>query len=345
MRPVTDPAFRGMRVAVLYTPVDDSLAGVEGKMRESMDLAVSARTVADALGASGVEARIVRFGHDVAELARAIRDFGAQAVFNLCECPLNCAQKEAHGAALLELLRLPYTGNGPFALSVCNDKALTKRILASCGVDTPAFRLFVEPPGGSPGLRYPVIVKPAREDGSAGITEESIVEDDAALAARVAHVVAKYDQEALVEEFVGGREFNVAVLGNGTAQDPHRILPPAELVYRNPRWRICSFESKWDPGHPAYAEIAPQCPAEIDFPLRRRLEELALAAARTFSLCGYSRIDFRADGNGRLHVLEVNPNPDISPDAGLARAGRAGGFSYEALILEILRLGLARGPR
>lgn len=337
--------LRGKRVAVLFTPVEESLAEVEGKMRETMDLAVSARAVTAALNASGIDARLFAFGKDVVALAESIRGFGAEAVFNLSECPLNSAQKEPHGAALLELLRIPYTGNGPFPLSVCNNKALTKRILASHGIDTPAFRLCETVPSGPPGFPFPTIVKPAREDGSAGITEESIVEDEAALAARVAHVIAKYNQEALVEQFVGGREFNVAVLGNGTAADPHRVLPPSELVYRNSRWRICSFESKWDPEHPAYAEIAPECPARIDEPLRRRLETLTLACARAFSLCGYSRVDFRADGNGRLFVLEVNPNPDISPDAGLARAGRATGLSYEALILEILRLGLARGAR
>jgi D-alanine-D-alanine ligase len=230
-------------------------------------------------------------------------------------------------------------------LSVCNNKALTKRILSSHGIPTPGFRLYPEVPRGASGLSFPVIVKPAREDGSAGITEESIVEDEAGLSERAAHVIEKYGEEALAEEFVGGREFNVAVLGNGTAEDPHRTLPPAELVYRNPRWRICSFESKWDPGHPSYAEIAPRCPAEIPGDLRARLTLLTSECARIFGLCGYSRVDFRTDGNGRLFVLEVNPNPDISPDAGLARAARAEGYSYEALLLEILRLGLVRGAR
>lgn len=342
---MTAPGLEGKRVAVLYTPVEKSLGEVSEKMREAMDLAVSARAVADALAAGGVDARIFPLEGDIAAVVAALRSFGAEAVFNLCECPLNSAQKEGHGAAFLELLRLPYTGNGPFALSICNNKPLAKRILTSYGIDTPPFRLFEAPPTGPTGFVFPAIVKPAREDGSAGITEASVVEDEAALAARVAHVIAEYNQEALVEQFIGGREFNVAILGNGTSADPHRILPPAELVYRNPRWRICFFNSKWDPQHPAYSEIAPECPARIDDSVRRHMETLALACARAFSLSGYSRIDFRAGENGRLFVLEVNPNPDISPDAGLARAARAAGLSYQALVLEILRLGMARGPR
>jgi D-alanine-D-alanine ligase len=190
-----------------------------------------------------------------------------------------------------------------------------------------------------------VIVKPANEDGSAGITEESVVDDEAGLKKRVGHVIGKYQQGALAEEFVGGREFNVGVLGNGTAADPFRTLPPAELVYRSKRWRVCSFESKWDNNHPAYGEIAPECPANIPDTLRNRLERLTLACARAFELCGYARVDFRMNRRGKLFALEVNPNPDISSNAGLDRAARAAGISYEALVIEILRLAISRGAR
>jgi len=342
---VTPEDLAGLKVAVLYTSVEESLAGADQKMRESMDLAINAHAVTDTLNRAGLTARYFTFGKDIVLLASAFRSFGAEAVFNLSECPLNSAQKEPHGAAFLELLRIPYTGNGPMALGVCNDKELTKRILSSHGISTPEFRLYAAVPRVPSGLSLPVIVKPAREDGSAGITEESIAEDEGGLRNRVGYVLEKYGQEAIVEEYVGGREFNVAVLGNGTADDPYRTFPPAELVYRNPRWRVCSFESKWDPAHPSYAEIAPECPAKISDSLREHLGETTIECARLFGLCGYSRVDFRTDHSGKLFVLEVNPNPDISPDAGLARAARAEGLSYEELVLAILRLGLARGAR
>ncbi len=343
---MTPAALEGKKVAVLFTSVEESLSGImDARMRESLDLAVSARSVTDVLGRAGIEARPFSFGRDVMVLADSVRAFGADAVFNLSECPMNSAQKEAHGAVFLELLRLPYTGNGPFPLTVCNDKALTKRILSSHGIPTPAFRLFPAVPRGRSGLSFPVVVKPAREDGSAGITEDSVVENESGLKKRVAHVIEKYSQEAIAEEYVGGREFNVAVLGNGTPETPYRALPPAELVYRNRRWRVCSFESKWDPAHPAFTEIAPSCPADIGPALRRRLSEITVECARVFGMCGYSRVDFRANRNGKLFVLEVNPNPDISPDAGLARAARAEGLSYDALILSILEMGLAKGAR
>jgi len=335
----------GKRVAVLYTSVEESLKDVPEEKRADMDLAGNARSISEALTLAGHAPRTVTFGIDPVELARSLRSQETEAVFNLSECPQDNAQKEPHGAALLELLRIPYTGNGPFSLALCNNKALAKRILSSHGIPTPAYRLFSAPPRRVSGLSFPLIVKPALEDGSSGINEESVVEDEAGLRRQVARVVEIFKQEALVEEFVGGREFNVGVLGNGTAADPHRTLPPAELIYRNPRWRVCSFESKWDTGHPSYSEIASTCPADVSPSLRARLERWTLACAGLFALKGYARVDFRMYRKGKPFVLEVNPNPDLAPDAGLSKAARAAGTPYEALVSEILRLGLSLGAR
>lgn len=333
------------RVAVLYTSVVDTLKGLEGKMRVDLDLEVSAREVTEALSVCGHDARYFTFGPDPVALGMALRAYGADAVFNLSECPLDSAQKEPHGAALLELLKIPYTGNGPLTLSVCNDKALTKRILSASGIPTPEFRLYAAVPRGRCGLRFPVIVKPAKEDGSAGISEDSVVDGEKALKARVAHVIERFNQEAIAEEYIGGREFNVGILGNGTAADPFRTLPPGELVYRSPKWRVCSFESKWDTNHPAYDDIYPQCPARVPEALRKRLAGMTLTCAEAFGLRGYARVDFRMTRTGKLCVLEVNPNPDISSSAGLSRAARAAGYTHEALIHEIFRLGLSLGAR
>jgi D-alanine-D-alanine ligase len=328
---------------VLYTSVEAALSDVREELRDSMDLALNAASVAGGLVEAGFDARPVPFGTEPGALCAALRGFDA--VFNLSEGPLDCPQKEPHGAALLELLRIPYTGNGPAALSLCNDKALAKALLSQAGIPTPRHRLYAAVPRERSGLRFPVIVKPAREDGSSGIGEESVVPTEAALRRRVAHVVGRFRQEALAEEFVGGREFNVAVLGNGTAADPHRALPPGELAYDDPAFRVCSYESKWDPAHPSYTAIRPVVPAVAPASLRKRLREGALACAARFGLRGYARVDFRLDADGAPNVLEVNPNPDISPDAGMARAAAAAGIPYPALLAGILRLGLALGAR
>ena len=338
-------AVHAVRVAVLYTSVFEALKDVKEENREDMDLATNARSVAETLRSAGHDARTITFGTDPGELISQLRASGAEAVFNLSECPDLSPEKELHACALLELLRLPYTGNGPLALGVCNSKALAKQLMIANGIPTPRFRLYTDDPADEPGLSFPLVVKPANEDGSAGITEDSVVADLAGLRRQVKWLREGFRQDSLVEEFVDGREFNVGLLGNGTESDPHRSLPPAELVYRNPRWRLCTYDSKWNPSHPSYAEIAPVCPAVVSPETAARLSEVTLACARIFGLAGYARVDFRMNSNGELFVLEVNPNPDISPDAGMSRAARAAGLSYPGLILEILRLGLAMGAR
>ncbi len=333
------------RVAVLYTSVFEATRDVKEEIREDMDLAISARAVAEALRSAGSDAWTHTFGKDAAELIKGLRSSAPDVVFNLSECPHLSPEKELHACALFELLRIPYTGNGPLTLGICNSKSLTKQILAANGIPTPRFRLYRTLPEEEPGLPYPLVVKPANEDGSAGITEDSVVPDRAGLRRQVKWLKDVLHQDSLVEEFVGGREYNVGLLGNGTAADPYRSLPPAELVYRNPRWRLCTYESKWDSTHPSYAEIAPVCPAQASPETLRRLSEITLQCARIFRLSGYARVDFRSNERGELFVLEVNPNPDISPDAGMPRAARAAGIPYEEMIREILRLGLALGAR
>ncbi|MBE0569895.1 MAG: ATP-grasp domain-containing protein [Deltaproteobacteria bacterium] len=338
-------AARPLRVAVLFTSVFEAIKDLQEEHREEMDLEVNARTVADTLRSCGHEAWPHAFGKDAGELVSALAVMKPDAVFNLSECPFLSPEKELHACALLELLRLPYTGNGPLVLGICNSKSLTKQLLSANDIPTPPFRLYTAEPDRDPDIPYPLVVKPANEDGSAGITEDSFVRELEGLRRQVKWLRDGFRQNALVEKFVGGREFNVGLLGNGTAADPHRSLPPAELVYRNPRWRLCTYESKWVSTHPSYTEIAAVCPAEAPPELIGRLSRIALECARVFRLAGYARVDFRMDEQGELYVLEVNPNPDISPDAGMPRAARAAGIPYPELVHEILRLGFALGAR
>ncbi|MCL2103356.1 MAG: ATP-grasp domain-containing protein [Syntrophorhabdaceae bacterium] len=333
------------RVAVLYTSVFEAIKDIQEDIREEMDLEVNARTISETLKAEGFEAWPQAFGKDasglVAELSRNKPDI----VFNLCECPFLTPEKEMHACALLELLGLPYTGNGPLTLGICNSKPITKRILMGAGLPTPPFVVFTADPLEDPDISYPLVVKPANEDGSAGITDDSFVNSLEDLQRQVAWLKKEFKQNAIAEKFVGGREFNVGLLGNGTDADPHQTLPPSELVYKNPRWRLCTYESKWNKAHPSYHEIAPVCSAEAPQELINRMSRITLECARIFRLTGYARIDFRTDDRGELYILEVNPNPDISPDAGMTRAASAAGISYSGLIREITRLGLALEAR
>src|SRR5262249_16780673 len=144
----------------------------------------------------------------------------------------------------------------------------------------------------------------------------------------VAHVLATCRQEALVEEFVGGREFNVSLLGNGRPTAPHRVLPPGEYLYHSDRWKVCTFEANWDEANPPYGGVEAICRAKLSRHLHDQLERMALACARIFDLCGYARIDIRLNGAGIPQVLDVNPNPDLAPRMGIARSAEVVGMDY-----------------
>ena len=334
----------GHRVAVLYTcpPHPDSLSP---KVREAEDLTENARAVAKALRTLGHVVQLFPFGMSVGRLAGQLRQYHPDVVFNLAEAPLGSYEKEPDAVGLLELLGLPYTGNGPTPLVLCKNKAVTKQILAAHGIATPRFRAYDAVPRNKPPLVFPLVVKPLRQDGSLGITDQSVVTTQKQLRAGVRYVLETHRQEALVEEFVGGREFNVSLLGNGTIEAPYRVLPPGEFVYHSPKWRVCTFEAKWDEAHPSYAAVEAVHPAALSVRLRRQLEEITVECARVFELSGYSRLDFRLDDAGRPHLLDINPNPDVAPRMGIARAAETAGLPYAEFLEEIVRLGLAKGAR
>ena len=333
------------RVAVLYTRAADPRPGASSLVRVAENLAGNAEAILKSLRLDGCTVRGFDFGDDPVDISRALRQFQPDVVYNLAESPQACYEKEPHAAALLELLRLPYTGNGPVPLILSKDKARSKVLLRGNGIPTPAFCVCASIPKNVPALQFPLVVKPLRQDGSIGITEQSVVGNGRELRSAVAYVLESQRQEALVEEFVSGRELHVSVLGNGSAFDPFRILPPSEYIYHSDRWRVCTFEAKWDENHPSYAAVEAVYPAKVSRRLRGELERLTLACARIFELSGYARIDFRLDSAGVPQVLDINPNPDLAPGMGIARAAETDGMSYGGLVRELMRLALAKGPR
>jgi D-alanine-D-alanine ligase len=185
-------------------------------------------------------------------------------------------------------------------------------------------------------LNYPCIVKPYGEDGSNGISEESVVHDFASLERQVTTVSNCFGKRALVEEFIDGREFNITVLGTN---EP-KTLPTSEIIYSLPPEtpRILSFAAKWDPQSIYFERTKAVCPAKIDLELRERIAQTALVAFRLLGSRGYVRVDFRLDTEGQLKVIEINPNPDISPDAGAALQAQAAGMTYNQFIEQIVQL-------
>ncbi|MBI5305181.1 MAG: ATP-grasp domain-containing protein [Chloroflexi bacterium] len=260
-------------------------------------------------------------------------------IFNLCESIRNKTYLEPYIISVFEHLGFRYTGSDRRTLSNCLNKPRAKEILMAHGLPTAAFQVFT-PWTINLHIPFPLFVKPASEDASIGITLDSVVHDERALRRQVRYIWDKYHEPALVEEFIEGREFNVTVLGN----DMPRVLPLSEINFRrisNPFARIVSFRAKWVSSSPEYIDTPPTCPAHVSDTLKARIEDVARRAYQAMGLHDYGRVDIRVK-NGVPYVLEVNPNADLSPDAGIARAARTAGMSYADLADEICRLAARR---
>jgi D-alanine-D-alanine ligase len=259
-------------------------------------------------------------------------------VFNLVELFKDQPRLEMSFTGILELLNIPYTGAPPMALGTCQNKTLTKRILGTLGIRTPRYKIIKKLDRSSfrLGLRYPLIVKPAWEDASVGIENDSIVNNIDLLKKRIEYVFNSFKQPVLVEEFIVGRELNVAVFGD---KDPV-VLPISEIDFsRMPEnlHPIVSFQAKWDPMHEAYHKTIPICPAILPDEIRLEAETMALQCVRAVGTRDYSRVDMRlSKDDNKLYVLEVNPNPDLTEGAGFMRSAKHAGYSYKKTLKMIV---------
>jgi D-alanine-D-alanine ligase len=263
-------------------------------------------------------------------------------VFNMAE-GRGGKNRESFVPAICEFFDVPYSGSDPLTLSLCLDKARTKEVLSYYGVATPAFAVIDSPAaidGISPGLRYPLFVKPIHEGSSKGITERNFCRTPADLEGQIRLLLEAYDQPVLVEEFLPGAEFTCAVLGNGPRT---RVLPivgfnfdalPAGSL------PVYGFEAKWVWDQPDAPLDIFECPADIPAALRRAIEAATLRAYRALGCRDWSRVDVRLDAQGVPHVIEVNPLPGILPDPAanscFPKAASAAGITYDNLIQSCL---------
>jgi D-alanine-D-alanine ligase len=299
--------------------------------------------IAKALQSLGYRSSIFNVDGDISRLVNFLKDERPDAVFNLCESVGNEAIHEMHVAGIYELMKIPYTGSGPLALGMCLDKVMLKQILCLHGLPTPRFQLFKSPVkmNLSDDMQFPLIVKPSHEDASVGIEPASVVYNMAELRKRVRWVIERFDEPALVEEYIDGRELNVAILGT---RKP-KVLPISEIDMSTlPKQypRIITYNAKWLKGTEEYENTKGVCPALLPPELETSIKEMAL---RLFQLMGcrdYARIDVRLSKDHQPYILELNPNPDISDDAGFARSARVAGYKFEEFIREIVESALER---
>jgi len=278
---------------------------------------------------------------DLGEVLRRY-DPARHVIFNLCESLGGRSWSEAEAPRLMRAAGFLHTGASYMALRRAGSKLITKRTLESAGLRTPRYEVVRRPGRRPTRVPLPAIVKPVAEHGSCGVTLASVVTDRQALGQRIDECIRDYRQPALVEEFIVGRELNVALWGNGYPD----VLPIAEIAFTwtdDPLRQIVTFSGKWHTDSIEARGTPGICPAELSREEQDRVEAAAVLAYQKLGVRGFARVDMRLR-DGVPYILEVNIHPDLSEDAGFFRSARAAGHSYASMLLHILRLAFTSAP-
>jgi D-alanine-D-alanine ligase len=336
-----------LKVAVLYdvwgeedtSEPEAAQAGRKRKVKEDRE------EIFDALGKLGHEASYYVLDGRPQSLY-GLGKCGADLVFNLTESYAGDDTKEMNVAAYMDLLGLPYTGAGPHAHFLAQDKATAKKMFHFHEIRTPffatAYRGNID---HAHDVKFPLIVKPQSEDGSIGIDAAAVVTGVKELMERVEYVQNEFDSPALIEEYIEGREIYASILGS---YEKTEVLPLIELdLSKLPEGtpKIASRDVKFETESRAYKLTKSQIAEDLDEPTVQKLSETALAAYRAVKLRDYGRIDMRLTSEGEVYVIEANPNPWLSSRHEFAMAAKKSGRSYTQLIGEIVDMALERTRR
>lgn len=337
-----------MRIAVVHGEV------AQGAGRDEMDVLVEVKAVSDGLAELGHEAIALPVSLDLGKATQRLVSLRPALAFNLVESLSGRGSLIHIAPALLDALKISYTGSGTEAIFLTSNKVLAKRWLSAAGLPTPPWFTATERREGEK-VSGPWLVKSAWEHASIGLDEDSVI-PEADRDRLLAEMKARRDDlggTCLAEAFIEGREFNLSLMEGG--KDPEgagerdnplpsgggpEALPPAEIrfdAYPPGKVRVVGYRSKWERGSfefdhtPRSFEFPPE-----DGPLLATLKELALRCWRLFALRGYARVDFRVDRQGRPWILEVNTNPCLSPDAGFRAAASQAGLNFSEVLKRIV---------
>ena len=327
-------------LAIVYNEPHYSRYNTLGEEKAAYGVLEAVDAVHQALSETGYNVVLVPLMPPLKQVKRKLLSINAALVFNLFEGFCGCPETEAAVPEILSELGLPYTGCPGSLLRLALDKAKVKVILKTAGIPTPNFTLLNPQTLHMLQLDYPCIVKPRCEDASHGLTIESVVSNFASLAKQVTAISGSYGGAALVEEFIDGREFNATILGNSE----YIVLPVSEIVYSllPGMPRVLTFAAKWETDSPYFQGTRAVCPANIGDTERQHIMETAVTAFRLLGGKGYARIDMRMDELGQVNVIEVNPNPDISPGSGAIRQAEVAGMTYAHFIDRIVQMALGQ---
>ncbi|MBI5404016.1 MAG: ATP-grasp domain-containing protein [Ignavibacteriae bacterium] len=339
---------------------DDGVTDID-KIEEAIDMSEygvldEMKSVQRALRESEHTTKIVPVALDIYKLIDELKSDPPDIIFNLCESVDGDPTQEMNIASLFEIMKIPYTGSRALTLGLALNKSRVKEILHYYDIPTAAHYLcnnankFSENGYDKVKGKFPLIVKPSREDASIGIENKSIVQDEKELKERIQYILDVHKQPALVEEFIDGREINVSVVGNFKNSDDDLIVfPISEIDFTGMPEdypKIVSYNSKWMYKTVEFACTKAVCPAKNISPeLEKIIQQTAKRVYRIVGASDYARVDFRVK-DGIPYVLELNPNPDIASDVdedtGFTRSGKAYGWSYETLIQNIINYSAER---
>lgn len=296
-----------------------------------------------ALLENGYEVRLLGLYADVRPLLDEVREFKPDVIFNLMETFHQVAQWDKNITALIEMLKVPYTGASSAALFLCNDKGLCRKILRFHRLRGPRFHTFYR--GHKIWLpktiKLPCVVKPLAEEASRGISNASIVDDEKSFIERVRMIHDSMKMDAIAEEYVEGRELYVGIIGDQRL----RMLPPREMTFgqmAEDEPRIATYKAKWDDAYRKRWGIKNDFADNLDSVLQERIEDVCKRAYRALNIRSYARFDLRVTPAGQVCVIEPNVNPCIAKDDEIAQAAKKVGIAYPALIRMLVQQALRR---
>jgi D-alanine-D-alanine ligase len=308
------------KVVIIYNqPVQQSYTNT-AEAKSAKAITESAEAVSSALIDLGYPVELTPLGPPLESVADKLNKLQADVVFNLFEGFDDWPESESAIADILSENGLRYTGCTGSTLLLALDKVRSKALMEVSQIDSPKYQVL-----------NPQIL-------SQGISEDSVIFDNIALEIKVTEISHRFGGKAMVEEYAEGREFNITILGNKELT----ILPISEIEYTLPPDvpKILTLSAKWDPESLYFQNTNPVCPAHVDNGLKECIEDTAIKLFRIFDCTGYARVDFRLDTEGKLNALELNPNPDISPNSGAALQARVADIPYGKFLEKILLLAL-----
>jgi D-alanine-D-alanine ligase len=301
------------------------------------------REVYKALLACGYQVKTLGLYNDISFLLEEIVEFKPDVIFNLVEVFNQKSYLDKNVASVLEMLQIPYTGASPRSLLVCCDKGLTKTILNFHKIKVPQFHTFYRRRKVwlPKRMNSPLIVKPLSDEASRGLSQASLVEDEKGLVERVKFIHESIGDDAIIEEYIEGREFYVSVIGTYRL----KVLPLRELTFGKlpeDEPKIATYRAKWDYDYRKRWQLKNIFANNLASDLRKKIEKVCKRAYRALNMKSYARFDIRVTEGGNIYILEANANPSLDPDDELAESAKKGGIKYKDLIEKIVKFSAKR---